>query len=395
MNERQSKKELDQLNERLVQEIKNLDTEPKEEFQGYHTKEEKEKEKETENPKEKKSFAKVILGILIGVILFVFLIAVVFIIIGFIGKGSLSGKDINMKNEIDGADVQNNGDLVIYKGHKYRYNKDVTSILFMGIDRENINSDKKLLREKGAGQSDSIFLAALDTSSKKISLINIPRDIMADIKLYDSKGNYDKTAEAQICLAYAYGDGKETSCENTADAVSKLLYGIPIDSYMSINLSAISVLNDAIGGVNVQVLGDLSDADPALKEGVNITLLGDQAETYVRTRELEPLDANMERMRRQQQYITAFAKKALQEVKGDMMLPVDLLQLVSKNAVTDLSITKLTYLTTVLSRSSFSADDIQSIDCKIKEGKDGYAEYYPKETKLFEMVLQVFYEQVD
>ncbi len=85
---------------------------------------------------------------------------------------------------------------------------------------------------------------------------------------------------------------------------------------MSINLSAISVLNDAVGGVNVQVIGDLTSVDPTLKEGANVTLLGGQAETYVRSREFDPLDANMARMQRQQQYITAFAQKALQEMKG-------------------------------------------------------------------------------
>ena len=179
----------------------------------------------------------------------------------------------------------------------------------MGVDREKVNSDEKYLKEHGAGQADTMFVAALDTSSNKMSLISIPRDTMADIKTYNEKGKYTGTKKTQLCLAYAYGDGEKLSCTNTVDAVSKVLYGIPIDSYVSINLSAISVLNDAVGGVNVQVIGDLTSVDPDLKEGANVTLLGDQAETYVRTREHEPLDANLERMRRQQQYITAFIQK--------------------------------------------------------------------------------------
>ena len=163
---------------------------------------------------------------------------------------------------------------------------------------------------------------------------------------------------------------------------------------MSIDLSAISVLNDAVGGVNVQVIGDLTSADPVLKEGANVTLLGGQAETYVRSREFEPLDANLKRMQRQQQYITSYAQKALQEMKNDLTLPLDLLNLVSDNSVTNLSAPKITYLATKVSGSSFSADNIQSIECNIKEGETGYAEYYPDETKLFEMILKVFYKQV-
>ena len=264
----------------------------------------------------------------------------------------------------------------------------------MGVDRDKINTDEEYLKKHGAGQSDTLFLAAVNTSTGKISLINVPRDIMAYVKTYDENGKYSGRKLRQLCLAYAYGDGKAKSCKNAVDAVSKVLYGIPIDSYMSINLSAISVLNDAVGGVNVQVIGDLTSVDPTLKEGANVTLLGGQAETYVRSREFDPLDANMARMQRQQQYITAFAQKALQEMKGDLTLPLDLLNLVSENSVTNLSAPKITYLVTKVSGSSFSADNIQSIECNIKEGETGYAEYYPDETKLFEMILKVFYTQI-
>ena len=184
-----------------------------------------------------------------------------------------------MSKNVDGVKVQNQGDLVIYNGHKYQYNKDITSILFMGVDRDKINTDEEYLKKHGAGQSDTLFLAAVNTSTGKISLINVPRDIMANVKTYDENGKYSGRKLRQLCLAYAYGDGKAKSCKNAVDAVSKVLYGIPIDSYMSINLSAISVLNDAVGGVNVQVIGDLTSVDPTLKEGANVTLLGGYAET--------------------------------------------------------------------------------------------------------------------
>mgnify|MGYP002588443574 CR=1 FL=1 len=132
----------------------------------------------------------------------------------------------------------------------------------MGVDRDKINTDEEYLKKHGAGQSDTLFLAAVNTSTGKISLINVPRDIMAYVKTYDENGKYSGRKLRQLCLAYAYGDGKAKSCKNAVDAVSKVLYGIPIDSYMSINLSAISVLNDAVGGVNVQVIGDLTSVDP-------------------------------------------------------------------------------------------------------------------------------------
>lgn len=395
MKEVQNKNHTDEakrLNEELDQNLKDLQPESKEEFQGFEVKEEKNKKKK--KAKKKKTPKQIIKRVIIVLAVIILLPCAVIFGMWALGKGSLFGGKMKMSKNVDGVKVQNQGDLVIYNGHKYQYNKDITSILFMGVDRDKINTDEEYLKKHGAGQSDTLFLAAVNTSTGKISLINVPRDIMANVKTYDENGKYSGRKLRQLCLAYAYGDGKAKSCKNAVDAVSKVLYGIPIDSYMSVNLSAISVLNDAVGGVNVQVIGDLTSVDPTLKEGANVTLLGGQAETYVRSREFDPLDANMARMQRQQQYITAFAQKALQEMKGDLTLPLDLLNLVSENSVTNLSAPKITYLATKVSGSSFSSDNIYSIDCDIKEGETGYAEYYPDETKLFEMILKVFYTQI-
>lgn len=395
-NQNENKKEADQLNLNLEKEIEHMDRTSGEEFQGYEPVSEKpKKEKKPKIPKKKKTPKQIVKRVLIVLAVIILVPVAAFFTLRALGKNFLFSGNVNMKNAVDGADVQNNGDLVIYKGHKYRYNENITSVLVMGVDREKVNSDEKYLKEHGAGQADTMFVAALDTSSSKMSLISIPRDTMADIRTYNEKSKYTGTRNTQLCLAYAYGDGGELSCTNTVDAVSNVLYGIPIDSYVSINLSSISILNDAVGGVNVRVIGDLTGVDPDLKEGANVTLLGDQAETYVRTREHEPLDANLERMRRQQQYITAFIQKGLQETRSDIMLPVDLLNLISDNAVTNVSVPKLTYLATEALGVSFSSDDIYSIDCDIKEGDSGYAEYYPDETKLFELVLKVFYTRID
>lgn len=393
MKEVQNKNdEAKRLNGELNKELKEYQPESKEEFQGYEVKEEKpEKKKKEKKKKTPKQIAK-----RVAIVLAVIILLPTAVILGMwaVGRSAIFGGKMDMNNAIDGVKVQNKGDLVIYKGHKYQYNENITNILFMGVDKDNLDSKDTKLKMRGAGQSDTIFLAALDTSSGKVTLVNVPRDVMTYVRSYDKDGKYDGKKLRQICLAYAYGDGKKKSCENVAYAVSKVLYGVPIQSYMSIDLSAISVLNDAIGGVNVQVIGDLTSTDPALKEGANVTLLGGQAETYVRSREFEPLDANLKRMQRQQQYVTSYIQKALQEMRSDLTLPLDLLNLVSNNSVTNLSASKITYLATKVSGSSFSSDSIYSIDCKIKEGETGYAEYYPDETKLFEMVLKVFYKQI-
>lgn len=59
------------------------------------------------------------------------------------------------------------------------------------------------------------------------------------------------TEKQQICLSYSYGDGKESSCENTVNSVQRLFYNIPINTYFSLDLDGISALNDSVGGVDV------------------------------------------------------------------------------------------------------------------------------------------------
>lgn len=49
--------------------------------------------------------------------------------------------------------------------------------------------------------------------------------------------------------------------ENTVDAVSTLLKGQKVDGYAMINMSAIQVVNDMVGGVTVTIEGDFSERD--------------------------------------------------------------------------------------------------------------------------------------
>ena len=106
----------------------------------------------------------------------------------------------------------------------------------------------------------------LDTKTGKSRLIAISRDTMTDVNVYSDLGNFIGTEKLQLCLAYTYGDGKEKSCENTVRAVSRLFYGMPVAAYAALDLDAITVLTDAVGGVEVPVTKDLTIQNPSLKE---------------------------------------------------------------------------------------------------------------------------------
>ena len=178
------------------------------------------------------------------------------------------------------------GKEVTYQGEKYVYNEDLVSILFLGVDKEAFEEGGTVGDGK-AGQADALFLLVLDTKTGKSRLIAISRDTMTDVNVYSDLGNFIGTEKLQLCLAYTYGDGKEKSCENTVRAVSRLFYGMPVAAYAALDLDAIAVLTDAVGGVEVTVTKDLTIQDPSLKEGERKVLTGEQAQWYVRSRLVE------------------------------------------------------------------------------------------------------------
>ena len=185
------------------------------------------------------------------------------------------------------------GKEVTYQGEKYVYNEDLVSILFLGVDKEAFEEGGTVGDGK-AGQADALFLLVLDTKTGKSRLIAISRDTMTDVNVYSDLGNFIGTEKLQLCLAYTYGDGKEKSCENTVRAVSRLFYGMPVAAYAALDLDAIAVLTDAVGGVEVTVTKDLTIQDPSLKEGERKVLTGEQAQWYVRSRLVEEKEATAE-----------------------------------------------------------------------------------------------------
>lgn len=292
------------------------------------------------------------------------------------------------------AVVEDKGFTVKYKGKTYARNENIISALIMGIDRSDFDEEGRVIGTNG--QADTLVLAVLDTDSGKVTLLNISRDSMVDVDLYNVDDEYVDTEEMQICLAYSYGDGKDESCINTVKSVSRLFYGMPIDAYAAINLNAISVLNDALGGVEVEVLEDLTRIDPALQEGAQVLLLGQQAMSYVRSRESgegAPVDANNARMARQKQYITRLLNKALHQIRRNPSVTLSLYQAMNEYMVTDVNAARATYLASLAVNGNFEAQNIRTVPGTVTMGEE-YAEYHVDDEALYEIILDVFYTEV-
>ena len=178
-------------------------------------------------------------------------------------------------------------------------------------------------------------------------------------------------------------------------SVSRLLYGMPIQSYAVLDMEAIQPLNDALGGVEVTIHeGDILPAH--FIPGTTVLLKGKDVKSYVQSRRTElpgePIDSNNNRMARQRQYMMNFIQKAMEKTKEDISTPLNLFNIVKKNnhIITNLDTSKIAYLTTKIMKVDFSEDSFQTIPGEVVAGAE-HAEYHVDDEALYQMILDTFY----
>ena len=335
----------------------------------------------------------------LALLLLLLLLIVAFLAMKTFGQSAMLGKSdktVEMTApENEEVVLEDDGIAITYKGEKYIYNENITSVLCMGVDKDDIDEGTEEIGN--SGQADMLMLAILDVESGEVNLWNISRDSMTDVDIYNVNGEYVRTETAQACLAYAYGDGKHSSCENVVKSVSRLLYGMPIQSYAVIDLDAVIPLSDAVGGVEVTIHEeDVLPPHLKAKAGQSVLLKGADVEAYVRYRLTETsadrVDSNNNRMARQKQFMINFIHKALQKTKEDISTPVNLFAIAMKDdhMITNLNASKVAYLATVASKVNFSEESFQTIPGEVIAGEE-HPEYHVDDEVLYQMILDTFY----
>ena len=326
----------------------------------------------------------------------IIVLAVIFLFTA-VGLGTFLAMMLNGKNDLkpktDGSEYQ---ETISYNGHTYKFNEDVIAIGFMGVDQREFKSSET---SNFVGAADADIVLAIDTKTGKTKAISIPRDTMVDIDVYTTSGVFLRTQKAQLCLAYAYGDGDTKSCQNTTDAMSRILLGVPITKYFALDLEGIKALNDAIGGVTVDSLYDFEEQ--GIKKGDTVTLHGDMAELYVRERSMEDINASLNRVERQTQYVKAYAAQVGHAASKDFSILRNLYNTASGYAKTNITLSNATYLGSLLMSKRTKTFDTRTIKGEMKASKDPvlegvvHAEFYPDRNDVTETVLDAFYTQID
>lgn len=278
-------------------------------------------------------------------------------------------------------------DGVVYDGVSYRYNDHLSNYLFLGIDTRNPVEAHEA--NEAAGQADAIFLVSYDRAQNTLQCLVIPRDTMADIEVFavDDGSSLGLTKD-HINIQYAFGDGKSRSCELMSEAVSRLLYEVPIQGYCAMNMDGIPAATEILGGVEV-VIPDtaLEEVNDSFKAGSTVMLTAENVEQFVRYRDTTLSQSALGRMERHKIFLEAFVTKAQKNYQKDASLVAELFEGVQPYLVTNMTNDIFVKL---LEASYHSDKKLQTIP---GEGVDGlyFDEYNANQEELFQVILQMFY----
>ena len=267
-------------------------------------------------------------------------------------------------------------------GQTYQYRDGLKTILFLGIDQSADVSTGDVIGS--GGRSDTILLYLLDENTQTTQTLEISRDTMMNVDVYNSEGDYAYSGEMQLNMQYAFGKTPRISCRLTSEKVSELLYGVKIDACLSLTMDGIAEIVDSIGGLDITFDQDYTYVDPAFTQGTTLHLDGEQAFDFVHYRDIEEQGSNEGRMARQRLF-----QQALYD------------QIHNSQDPTSTAMTLWNAADPYL-QSNLSASEVQAL--AEYEMKETYAvpgesvagelhdEFHVDEQALRDLVIQLFYE---
>ncbi|MEL7355472.1 MAG: LCP family protein [Cyanobacteria bacterium J06560_6] len=180
------------------------------------------------------------------------------------------------------------------------------------------------------GLSDTMLLLRFDPRDQQVTVVSVPRDTRTNVD-----GLVTKINEAN----------REGGPALSAQAVSELMGGVPIDRYMRINVQGVEKLIDALGGVKVNVPKDMKYQDDSQHLYINLKageqrLDGDKALQFLRFRYDD--NGDIGRVQRQQQFMRALTEQALNPTTISRLPKI--LSVIQSHVDTNLSVEELVAL---------------------------------------------------
>lgn len=284
-----------------------------------------------------------------------------------IGEVRLFAGDVNLMDEMNSL-VNENSTFFNQFPESERVN-----ILVMGINGH---------------MTDTIMLGSYDLKNQRVDVISIPRDT------YYARPGYDSAAQRKINSIY----GSE-GVVPFAEAVSDVLFGIPINNYVIVEYDDVGEIVEAIGGVPVNIEFDMDYEDPYdtpplrihFKEGPTV-LNGEDAIKFLRYRKDDKpgygyAQGDIGRVAAQQ----AFIKSAFKESLGFSLPKVA--KTTMETVESDLNLQMAVKLAT--KAAGLEATDMKTWTVEGESGtKDGASYWFADEHKVKAMLTEIYTEPV-
>ncbi len=333
-----------------------------------------------------KRIALIVVAVVVAVIVAA---AIAFAVLVSSGNANLHQDATELQDTPGNVTQSDQGDLLEYKGHHYRYNENVVSCLFIGHDDES-----EYAQRANSNCADAIVLVTLDTQTKKAKAIMVPRNSYVPVDIYQNN-QFVATKKMNLTLSYAVDVDSQSKCaENTAKAVSRIFYSLPVKYYVALDEKALSDAADAVGGVELTALQDIPGA--SYSKGDKVLLTGDAAYRYVQYRDTSVYESALDRQVRQVQFVKAFAAKARKQGASGM---VKIFNSVSGSTVTNLGASEVSYLASCFASGQNAQLEITQLKGKTTVSADAngveHEHYHLNKDSVTKAMLDAFYTQID
>lgn len=248
-------------------------------------------------------------------------------------------------------------------------------------DKNRVNV---LLMGVNDGMTDTIMLGSYDLDAGHVDVISIPRDTY-----YPRKGA-GSPAEKKINCIYSV-----RKAVGTAEAVSDLLQGMPINYYVVVDYKGVKKIVDSMGGVPMNITFHMHYNDPYdtpplkidIPEGYQV-LDGDTAVEFLRFRKGSNgypgyPEGDIGRIKAQQEFVKSAFRQAL-----GFSLP-KVVKTTLNNVDSDLPLGMATKL--AAKAIGLKGEDMQTVTIPGESGtKDGLSYWFPDEDGIRDMLTQIY-----
>lgn len=190
--------------------------------------------------------------------------------------------------------------------------KGPVNLLVLGTDARNKKADKGYGDSGSVGHADTTILFHVSADRSNATALSIPRDLKTDVPNCTTRqpGKPPKHIPGQQDTRFNTSLGQQERDQSCTMRTVEKLTGLHIQHFLQADFGGVKSLSTAVGGVPICAGKKINDPKSHLKlnKGKHV-VKGEQALAFVRTRHAIGLGSDLDRIKLQQQFISALIRK--------------------------------------------------------------------------------------